>query len=93
MIKLNKESLKLALNDGLALKNVPRVVKFNQKACLEPYIDMNTELKKKQKMILRKTFSSWLIIQFLEKLLKILESIEVLNLYQKKGEETICCQN
>ena len=58
MTKLNKESLKLALNDGLALKNVPRVVKFNQKACLEPYIDMNTELKKKQKMILRKTFSS-----------------------------------
>ena len=54
MTKLNKESLKLALNDGLALKNVPRVVKFNQKACLEPY----TELKKKQKMILRKTFSS-----------------------------------
>ena len=58
MIKLNKESLKLALNDGLALKNVPRVVKFNQKAWLEPYIDMNTELKKKQKIILRKTFSS-----------------------------------
>ena len=58
MIKLNKESLKLALNDGLALKNVPIVIKFNQKAWLEPYIDMNTELKKKQKMILRKTFSS-----------------------------------
>ena len=58
MTKLNKESLKLALNDGLALKNVPIVIKFNQKAWLEPYIDMNTELKKKQKMILRKTFSS-----------------------------------
>ena len=93
MIKLNKESLKLALNDGLALKNVPIVIKFNQKAWLEPYIDMNTELKKKQKIIFINNFSSWLIIQFLEKLLKILESIEVLNLYQKKGEETICCQN
>ena len=58
MIKLNKESLKLALNDGLALKKVARVIKFNQKSWLEPYIDMNTELKKKKKMILRNTFSS-----------------------------------
>ena len=49
MIKLNKESLKLALNDGLALKKVARVIKFNQKSWLEPYIDMNTELKKKKK--------------------------------------------
>ena len=31
---------------GLALKNVHRVIKFNQKELLKPYIDMNTDLRK-----------------------------------------------
>ena len=35
-------ALKQALNNGLILKKVHRVIKFNQKAWLEPYIDMNT---------------------------------------------------
>ena len=39
-------SLKQALNDGLKLKKIHRVIEFNQKACLKPYIDMNTELRK-----------------------------------------------
>ena len=30
-------------------EKVYRVIKFNQKACLKPYIDMNTDLKKKVK--------------------------------------------
>ena len=30
-------------------KKVHKVIKFNQKACLKSYIDMNTELKKKCK--------------------------------------------
>ena len=34
-------ALKQALNDGLKLKNVHRVIKFNQEAWLKPYIDMN----------------------------------------------------
>ena len=37
--------LKQALNNGLILKKVHRVIKFNQEAWLKPYIDMNTELK------------------------------------------------
>ena len=37
-------NLKQALNHGLVSKNVHRVIKFNQKAWLKPYIDMNTEL-------------------------------------------------
>ena len=39
-------SLKQALNHGLKLKKIHRVIEFNQKAWLEPYIDMNTELRK-----------------------------------------------
>ena len=40
------KSLKQALNHGLKLKRVHRIIEFNQKAWLKPYIDMNTELAK-----------------------------------------------
>ena len=36
-----------------------------------------------QKIILKKTFSSWWIMQFLEKLWKMWESIEILNLERR----------
>ena len=39
-------NLKQALNHGLILKKAHRVIKFNQKAWLEPYIKMNTDLRK-----------------------------------------------
>ena len=42
-------SLKQALNHGLKLKKIHRVIEFNQKECLKPYIDMNTELRKAAK--------------------------------------------
>ena len=48
-------SLKQALNHGLILKKVHRVIQFNQEAWLKPYIDMNTELRKKAKMTLKRT--------------------------------------
>ena len=38
-------SLKQALNHGLKLKKIHRIIEFNQEAWLKPYIDMNTELK------------------------------------------------
>ena len=47
-------SLKQALNHGLILKKFHRVIQFNQEAWLKPYIDMNTELRKQEKMILKK---------------------------------------
>ena len=40
-------NLKQALNHGLVLKKVHRVIKFNQNASLKPYFDMNTHLQKK----------------------------------------------
>ena len=40
------KSLKQALNHGLKLKNIYRIIEFNQTAWLKPYIDMNTELRK-----------------------------------------------
>ena len=51
------KNLKQALIHVLVLKKVHRVIKFNQKALLKPYINRNIELKKKkQKMILKNTF-------------------------------------
>ena len=40
------KSLKQALNHGLKLKRLHRVIEFHQKAWLKPHIDMNTELRK-----------------------------------------------
>ena len=39
-------ALKQALNNGLILKKVYKVIKFNQEAWSKPYIDMNTRLRK-----------------------------------------------
>ena len=50
-------NLKQALNHGLVLKKVHRVSEINQDARLKPYIDMNTDLrKKKQKSDFQKDF-------------------------------------
>ena len=42
-------NLKQALNHSLVLKNFHRVIKLNQNAWLQPYIDMKTGLRKKAK--------------------------------------------
>ena len=60
-------NLNQGLNNGLALKKVHKVINFNQKARLKPYIDMNTDLKKKAKIDFEKYFLSWWIMLFLEK--------------------------
>ena len=49
-------ALKQALNHGLVLKDVHRVIKFNQEASLKPYIDMNTQLRTEAKNELEKFF-------------------------------------
>ena len=56
-LHVNKEyvihirNLKQALNHALVLKKVHRVIKFNQKAWLNPYMDMKT--RKRGKMIFK----------------------------------------
>ena len=49
MINLNQ-----AVNQQLVFKKVHRVIKFNQKSRLKPYIDTITKLRKKAKMISKK---------------------------------------
>ena len=48
--------LKQALNHGLKLKKVHRIIEFNQEAWFKPYIDLNTELRKIAKNDFEKDF-------------------------------------
>ena len=49
-------SLKQALDHGIILKKVHKVIQFNQKAWLKEYIDINTELRKQAKNNFEKGF-------------------------------------
>ena len=49
-------SLKQALNYGLILKKVHRVIQFDQEAWIKPYSDINTELRKQAKNDFEKDF-------------------------------------
>ena len=58
-------NLKQALNHGLVLKKVHKVIEFDPRAWLKQYIDrlkqyigMNTDLRKAAKTILKMTFSN-----------------------------------
>ena len=46
---IHVNSLKQALNHELKLKKIHRIIEFNQKEWLKPYIHMNTELRKEAK--------------------------------------------
>ena len=49
-------ALKQALNHGLKLTKVHKIIQFDQEAWLKPYIDMNTKLRKEAKNDFEKDF-------------------------------------
>ena len=49
-------ALKQALNHGLILKDVYRIIRFKQDAWLKPYIDMKTKLRKEAENEIEKHF-------------------------------------
>ena len=55
---VHTRALKQALMHGLKLKKVHKVIQFYQEAWLKPYTDMNIELRKRQKITLKRTSSS-----------------------------------
>ena len=70
-----------------------KVSKFNQDAYLNPYIDINTDLRKKMKNDFKKDFFELMNNSVFGKLWKMWENIEVSNLPQQKEEGTISCEN
>ena len=53
---IHTRNLNQALNHELILVKVHRLIKFNQKAWIKPYIDMNTKLREKAKNNFEKFF-------------------------------------
>ena len=62
---------KQALNHGLILKKVHRLIKFNQKAWVKPYIGVNTKPREKAKNNFEEEFFKLMNDEFLEKLWKM----------------------
>ena len=56
MLLNNGYVLKYVLNNGLVLKKVHKVIKFNQNFWLKPYIGINIDLRKKAKDDFEKYF-------------------------------------
>ena len=75
-------NFKIVLNHELVLKKVHRAIKSSQNDWLKPYIDMNTDLKKKAKS----NFGKYLfkLMNNAGKTWKMWENIEILNLPQQE---------
>ena len=69
-------NLKEALSYSLTLKQVHRVIKFNQKTWLRPCICMNTKLRKKAKNDFEKDFFKLMNNSVFGKTMEIFENIE-----------------
>ena len=55
-LEIHIRALKQALNRGLILKKIHRVIQFNKKAWLKSYIEMNTKLRTEAKNDFEKDF-------------------------------------
>ena len=81
-------NLKQTLNHRLVFKKVHKVqISFS---LVKIWILIKD---KKQEMIWKKILLIWWIMLLLEKLWKMWENLDILNLLQQKEEETIWCQN
>ena len=60
-------------------------------AWLKPYINMNTDFRKAAKMILKKTFVSWWIVQFLEKIWKNIYKYRDIKLRNNRKKKKLFC--
>ena len=76
------KNLKQELNHGLILKKVHRVIKFNQKAWLKPYIDVNSKLRQKEKTSFGKYFLNLMKNAVFGKNMEKVRKRKVLNLTQ-----------
>ena len=63
-------NVKQALKHGLVLKKVHSVIKFNQKAWLKPYNDMNTKLRRKAKYDSEKDLLKFMNNLFFDKVME-----------------------
>ena len=43
------KNFKTSIKSWISIKKVHKIIEFNQEAWLKPYIDMNTEVRKKAK--------------------------------------------
>ena len=60
-------------------KKGTQTIKINQKSWLKPYIDMNTELRKKAKNDFEKDIFKLMTNSVFKKVLKMFDGIEILN--------------
>ena len=60
------KSSKTSIESWTGIKEVIRVIQFNQEAWLKTYIEMNTKLKTEVKYDFEKDFFKWIIL-FLER--------------------------
>ena len=73
-------NLKQLLNHGLILKNVHRVIKFNQEDWSTPHITMNSKLRQEAKINFEKRFFKLMNNAVFGKTMANVKKIETLNL-------------
>ena len=77
----------------IGFDKVHRVIKFNQKACSKPYIDMITELRKKPKNDFARDFFKLISNSVFGKTMENVSKHRNIKHLITEKEETIQCQN